>query len=60
MVEMDDLSAYKGERVRELIGERGCEVVYLRPYSPDFNPIGQTFSKLKASLAGPKLAPARR
>jgi hypothetical protein len=61
VVVMDDLTAHKGERVRDLIGERGCEFVYLPPYSPDFNPIEQAFSKLKASLyAGPKLAPARR
>ena len=36
--------------MRELIEERSCEVVYLPPYSPDFNPIEQAFSKLKASL----------
>jgi hypothetical protein len=35
-----------------LIEGRGCEVVYLPPYSPDFNPIEQAFSKLKASLRG--------
>jgi transposase len=50
VVVMDNLTAYKGERVRNLIEERGCEFVYLPPYSPDFNPIEQAFSKLKASL----------
>jgi transposase len=49
-VVMDNLTAHKGERVRDLIEERGCEFVYLPPYSPDFNPIEQAFSKLKASL----------
>jgi len=39
VVVMDNLSAHKGERVRELIEERGCELVFLPPYSPDFNPI---------------------
>ena len=47
---MDNLTAHKGGRVRELIEGQGCEVVYLPPYSPDFNPIEQAFSKLKASL----------
>jgi hypothetical protein len=36
---MDNLSAHKGERVRELIEAKGCELLYLPPYSPDFNPI---------------------
>ena len=50
VVVMDNLTAHKGERVKELIEERGCELVYLPPYSPDFNPIEQAFSKLKALL----------
>jgi transposase len=52
VVVMDNLTAHKGERVRELIEERGCELVFLPPYSPDFNPIEQAFSKLKALLRG--------
>jgi transposase len=32
---MDNLTAHKGEWVRELIEERGCELLYLPPYSPD-------------------------
>jgi hypothetical protein len=39
MVVMDNLSAHKGEKVRELIEGEGCEIIYLPPYSPDFNPI---------------------
>jgi transposase len=39
VVMMDNLSAHKGERVRELIEGRGCELLYLPPYSPDLNPI---------------------
>jgi hypothetical protein len=42
------LKAHKGERVKELIEERGCELIYLPPYSPDFNPIEEAFSKIKA------------
>jgi transposase len=47
---MDNLSAHKSERVRELIEKRGCELIYLPPYSPDFNPIEEAFAKLKALL----------
>jgi len=36
---MDNLSVHKGGRVRELVEERGCELLYLPPYSPDYNPI---------------------
>jgi len=50
IVVMDNLSAHKGERVRELIEGKGCELIYLPPYSPDFNPIEQAFSKLKSYL----------
>lgn len=50
VVIMDNLSSHKGERVRELIEGRGCELIYLPPYSPDFNPIEQAFSKLKGLL----------
>ena len=48
VVVMDNLTAHKGERVKELIEERGCELIYLPPYSPDFNPIEEAFSKIKA------------
>jgi transposase len=47
VVVMDNLSAHKGERVRELIEERGCQLVYLPSYSPDFNPIEEAFAKIK-------------
>jgi transposase len=50
VVVMDNLSTHKGERVRELIEGRGCELLYLPPYSPDFNPIEQAFSKIKDLL----------
>jgi len=50
VVVMDNLSAHKGERVRGMIEGEGCELVYLPPYSPDFNPIEQAFSKLKSYL----------
>ena len=47
VVVMDNLSAHKGERVRQLIEERGCELNYLPSYSPDLNPIEEAFSKIK-------------
>jgi transposase len=50
VVVMDNLTAHKGERVRELIEEQGCELLYLPPYSPDFNPIEEAFAKIKALL----------
>jgi transposase len=47
---MDNLSSHKGGRVKELIEERGCELLYLPPYSPDLNPIEEAFAKIKALL----------
>ncbi len=50
VVVMDNLSAHKGERVRELIEGKGCKLLYLPPYSPDLNPIEEAFSKIKGLL----------
>jgi transposase len=50
LVVMDNLSSHKGSRIRELIEGRGCELIYLPPYSPDLNPIEEAFAKLKALL----------
>ena len=47
---MDNLGAHRPRRVRELIEERGCELIYLPSYSPDFNPIEQALSKMKHIL----------
>jgi transposase len=47
---MDNLSAHKGGRVRELVEGAGCELLYLPPYSPDMNPIEEAFSKVKGIL----------
>jgi transposase len=48
VVILDNLSAHKPARVRELIESRGCELIYLPAYSPDFNPIEEAFSKIKS------------
>jgi len=50
VVVMDNLGAHRGERVRELIEKRGCSLLFLPPYSPDFSPIEEAFSKVKTLL----------
>ncbi len=50
VVVMDNLGAHKGRRVRELIEDRGCELLYLPPYSPDLNPIEEALAKVKGLL----------
>ena len=50
IVVMDNLSSHKCEGVRDAIHATGARVLYLPPYSPDFNPIEQVFAKLKALL----------
>jgi transposase len=50
VVVMDNLGAHKGDRVKELIEARGAILVFLPAYSPDFSPIEEAFSKIKALL----------
>jgi transposase len=50
VVIMDNLSSHKGPRVREMIERAGATLLYLPPYSPDFNPIENAFAKLKTLL----------
>ncbi len=50
IVLMDNLRIHKGQKVRELIEARGCQLVFLPAYSPDFSPIEEAFSKIKAVL----------
>lgn len=47
---MDKLPAHKPNRMRELIEQRGCELLYLPSYSPEYNPIEEAFSKIKEIL----------
>ena len=54
VVVLDNLGAHKVEGVRVLIESRGAQLLYLPPYSPDFNPIEQAWSKLKQLLRGAK------
>jgi hypothetical protein len=55
VVVMDNLSAHKGERIRELIEERGCELVYLPSYPPDHSTPSRRHSRRsRGSCARPK------
>ena len=50
VVVMDNLGSHKGPAVRGVIEAAGARLLYLPPYSPDFNPIENAFAKLKALL----------
>jgi transposase len=50
IVILDNLAAHKSLRAKELVEARGCELMYLPPYSPDLNPIEEAFSKIKGTL----------
>ena len=50
IVVMDNLPAHKAAGVRDAIEAAGASLLYLPPYSPDFNPIENAFAKLKALL----------
>jgi transposase len=50
IVIMDNLSSHKGLAVRHAIEAAGASLLFLPPYSPDFNPIENAFAKLKALL----------
>ncbi|NJM07503.1 transposase [Candidatus Gracilibacteria bacterium] len=50
IVVLDNLSAHKSPRLRELLAARGCRLWYLPSYSPDYSPIELAFAKLKAEL----------
>ncbi len=62
VVILDNLAAHKVEGVRQLIESRGAQLLYLPPYSPDFNPIEPAWSESETTVAGsegPSSAPAR-
>lgn len=50
VVVMDNLTAHKGAQIKQLIEAAGATVLYLPPYSPDFNPIEMIWSKVKRVL----------
>jgi transposase len=50
VVVLDNLSVHKAASIRHALEARGCTLLFLPPYSPDFTPIEQAFSKIKAIL----------
>ena len=50
IVIIDNLPAHKRDEVREIIEAAGATLHYLPPYSPDLNPIEQSFAKIKSHL----------
>lgn len=50
VVVLDNLSVHKAARIRQVLEARHCSLLFLPPYSPDFTPIEQAFSKIKAVL----------
>ena len=56
----DNLSAHKVAGVRERIEAAGATLLYLPPYSPDFNPIEKAWSKIKQQLRKTKARTVER
>jgi transposase len=54
VVVMDNLSAHKVAEVRDRIEQSGATLLYLPPYSPDFNPMEKAWSKIKQLLRSAK------
>ena len=54
VVMLDNLTAHRASRIEEVAESRGAQVLWLAPYSPDFNPIEQCWSKIKSYLRGAK------
>jgi transposase len=54
VVVLDNLTAHRASRIEEVAEARGARVLWLAPYSPDFNPIEQCWSKIKTFLRGVK------
>ncbi|MGZ3640488.1 MAG: IS630 family transposase [Ktedonobacterales bacterium] len=52
VVVLENLSVHKATSIRQAIEARHCQLLFLPPYSPDFTPIEQAFSKIKAILRG--------
>lgn len=60
IVLLDNLSAHKSVRLHKIVAARGCRLLYLPSYSPDYSPIELAFAKIKAELrqAGARTAEA--
>lgn len=47
---MDNASFHRSNRIRELIEDAGCDLLFLPSYSPDFNPIEHWWHKVKTAI----------
>lgn len=47
---IDNASFHKSARIKQLIMDANCQLVYLPPYSPDLNPIEHCWHKIKTSI----------
>jgi transposase len=54
VVVLDNLNVHKASQVEEVAAGRGARVIWLPPYSPDFSPIEQCWSKIKTPLRAAK------
>jgi transposase len=54
VVVLDNLNVHKASQVEQVAAERGARVIWLAPYSPDFSPIEQCWSKIKTLLRAAK------
>lgn len=59
-VVMDNLSSHKSTSVAESIESTGAKILFLPPYSPDFNPIEKMWAKVKALLRAAEARSKRR
>jgi transposase len=60
IVVMDNISAHKPARIRELIESRGCELLYLPSYSPEYNPIEEAFAKRSRTCCSARQQPGAK
>jgi transposase len=54
VVVLDNLNVHKASQVEQVAQGRGARVIWLPPYSPDFSPIEQCWSKIKTALRAAK------
>ena len=47
---MDNVSFHKSKRIKELVESTSNKLLFIPPYSPDFNPIEEVFSEMKAYI----------
>jgi len=50
-VVIDNSSFYPQQRIKQLISQAGCEVIFLTPYSPDLNKIENFWARLKHKVS---------